>query len=110
MSIVERYLIQCPLFGVSVKRESTVPPMEGYICWDLRRHKITFPLHNVTANCLKRCLQEGKMYLISDQWHGRLTLSVRSEVRETISRVYKIKIMVCTVGDFGVKQLVDQEN
>ena len=24
LSIVERYLIQCPLFGVSVKRESTV--------------------------------------------------------------------------------------
>ena len=26
LSIVERYLIQCPLFGVSVKRESTVLP------------------------------------------------------------------------------------
>ena len=24
LSIVERYLIQCPLFGVSVKRDSTV--------------------------------------------------------------------------------------
>ena len=24
VSIVERYLIQCPLFGVSVKRDSTV--------------------------------------------------------------------------------------
>ena len=24
LSIVERYLIQCPLFGVSIKRDSTV--------------------------------------------------------------------------------------
>ena len=26
VSMIERYLIQCPLFGVSVKRDSTVVP------------------------------------------------------------------------------------
>ena len=30
MSIVERYLIQCPLFGVSIKRNSTVIPYEAW--------------------------------------------------------------------------------
>ena len=29
VSIVERYLIQCPLFGVSVKRDSTVVLYSG---------------------------------------------------------------------------------
>ena len=32
LSIVERYLIQCPLFGVSIKRESTVVTIFPEIC------------------------------------------------------------------------------
>ena len=30
LSIAERYLIKCPLFGVSVKRDSTVPQVTNF--------------------------------------------------------------------------------
>ena len=39
MSIVERYLIQCPLFGVSVKRDSTVHYSSDLLLCEHHFHK-----------------------------------------------------------------------